>query len=181
MSHWQTRGYRTIEQIKLLDDKLEVQFRNRDVVRLPVKNLPPPDGAKVDWERVRVAPEQDHLIVPRDGGSFQISWDLLRRLTDSAFARHVAELAEEQARYIGAALRRLREARGLTQAHVAEGAGIQVASLSRIENGHFDVASSTLWKLLAVMGCSASDLSKAGEGDRGQAAAEPRRRRSGSR
>lgn len=181
MSQWQTRGYRTIEQVTLLNDKLEVQFRNRDVVRLPVKHLAPPDGARVDWELVRVAPDRDHLIVPMEGGDFRISWDLLRRLTDSAFARHVAHLAEDQARYIGAALRRLRDARGLTQAHVAEGAGIQVASLSRIENGHFDVASSTLWKLLAVMGCSASDLAQAGEGGRVQAVAEPRRRRSGPR
>ncbi|HEV2987929.1 MAG TPA: helix-turn-helix transcriptional regulator [Candidatus Angelobacter sp.] len=70
----------------------------------------------------------------------------------------MAELAAKQAEHVGIRLRELRKQRGLTQAEVAEAAKIEPGNLSRIEKGHFDISTSTLWKVLAAMGYSLADL-----------------------
>ena len=80
------------------------------------------------------------------------------KIFDSEFASHMAERAAKQSEYIGSRLRQLRKQRRLTQAQVADAAKIEPANLSRIENGHFDVSTSTLWKVLAAMGYSPADL-----------------------
>ena len=129
-------------------------------MKLQTASLAPASIGLIQWHRVRIARGGTHLVVPGAPADVEISWDLIRRLSDPQFAKEVAALAAEQARYIGSRLRRLREGRGLTQAQVSERAGLQPANLSRIENGHFDVATSTLWKVLAAMGYTPADLAE---------------------
>ncbi|MCI0724905.1 MAG: helix-turn-helix transcriptional regulator [Acidobacteria bacterium] len=152
-------AYLTVNGLNLGTDHLAVKFANADVVRVRLSTLTPNNVKKIRWGEARVESGGLHVVVPADPKDLVIPSDIIRRLTDSEFARHMAERAAKQARYIGARLRELRERRGLTQAKVASMAGIEPANLSRIENGHFDVSTSTLWKILAAMGYSARDLS----------------------
>ncbi len=53
---------------------------------------------------------------------------------------------------IGARLRELRKARGLTQAELARQIGIQQSDLSRMEKGTYRVSLDNLFKILTVFG-----------------------------
>ena len=60
--------------------------------------------------------------------------------------------------YVGDKLRRLRDARALTQEELAEKAGITVAALSRIERNNAEPRPTTRRKLARVLGVDPSEL-----------------------
>ena len=82
----------------------------------------------------------------------------VRVLTDREYSAYLAQAADRQARRIGARLRELRKARGISGKELAELAGIHPQSLSRIEHGQHDVVFTTLRRLLAAMSCAVEDL-----------------------
>src|SRR5436309_1311163 len=155
---WEDRSYLLMVNVKAENDKLHVQFANGDVAQIKFSAITAQTGDEVAWAEAHVSDDRLHLIVPAAPSAINIAWHLIRSLTDTDFARHMAECASNQARHIGSRLRELRKQRGLTQAQVAAVTGIEPGNLSRIESGHFDVASSTLWKVLAAMGYSPGDL-----------------------
>ncbi len=61
---------------------------------------------------------------------------------------------------IGKNLKRLREDRLLTQAELAERAGIALSSLVRVENDQVDPRFSTIRKLAGGLGVDAKELTK---------------------
>lgn len=65
-----------------------------------------------------------------------------------------ADLQEQ----VGANLRRLREARGLTQEHLAHFAGLATRHLQKIEAGQVNVTLRTLGRLGAALGVEPSSL-----------------------
>lgn len=153
-----SRAYRTISGAHVEGDFLVVEFANSDVAKVRLSALAPSRAKQVGWRDARVETNGLYVRVPADPQELEIPWDVIRNQTDPEFARQMVELAEEQARYIGTQLRELRARRGLTQAKIASVTGIEPANISRIEHGHFDVSTSTLWKMLAAMGSSPSDL-----------------------
>lgn len=156
-SKWKS-NYFLVKGVEFGSGELSVVFRNEDRVALSLDRIAPDDHSEYRWKNARVADSGLYVFVPGKKEDLEIPGDFIRRLTDAAYARHAAELAEEQAKLIGRRLRELREKRGLSQVELARRAGIQQANLSRIENAQFDVATSTLWKLLAVMGYGPGDL-----------------------
>jgi transcriptional regulator with XRE-family HTH domain len=153
--------YQTITAVSVDINALKITFtfQDGDVVTLPF-SVVASDGRlrQIQWERAAVAEHGLFVVVPAEPESLEIPWDIPRRLADQDFARALANHASAQAGYIGSRLRELRLSRGLKQAQLAVMAGVQPASLSRIENGHFDISASTMWRLLAAMGCSPADL-----------------------
>jgi putative transcriptional regulator len=55
----------------------------------------------------------------------------------------------------------LREERGLSQARLAELAGVDRKTINRIENGHFSPSLDTLTRLSVVLKCRLADLVEA--------------------
>jgi len=55
-------------------------------------------------------------------------------------------------------LMELREERGLSQARLAELAGVDRKTINRIENGHFSPSLDTLTRLSVVLKCRLSEL-----------------------
>ncbi len=100
------------------DDTVTIRYANGDHVRLTRTVLLPRFARpkEVRWLEIQVGADGLHLTVPTDIGPVDIPWDIPRRLTDEAFARHLADMASRQASQIGARLRELRQSRGLTQA-----------------------------------------------------------------
>ncbi len=151
--------YLEIKRTSVSEKVLHVTFGNGESIELPTAKLTLPRvPTAIHWTQARVNEFGTAIVVPAKPDDVEIPADLLRRLTDRQFADHVVGLATEQARLIGSRLKQLRQARGLTQAAVARLAQIEPANLSRIENGKFDVASRTLWRILAAIGCSVADL-----------------------
>lgn len=158
-----TRAYRTISSVGIDGDKLVVKFANGNAPTVECSTLVPPGVKHIKWHDASVAFDGSRIVVPSEPSHSEIPWDVIRNLTDETFARQMAKRAAEQARYIGARLRELRQRRGLTQSKVASIAGIEPSNLSRIENGRFDLSTSTLWRVLAAMGHSPRDLAPQGE------------------
>ena len=156
---WDNRNYLLLQTVNLSGNKLNIEFDNKDTVQIMCSALAPPGLNRIHWAKTTISSDRLHLVVPAEPSNFEIAWYVIRSLTDTEFATHMVERATRQSEYIGTRLRQLRERRGLTQAQVAGRAKIQPANLSRIENGHFDVSTSTLWKVLAAMGYSPADLS----------------------
>lgn len=160
---WEDRDYLEVSKVSVVRDKLQIEFRNGDCVELLVSTLASPRFDSIDWKEARVSNDGLHVHIPALPQELVIPWHQIRCLTDKEFARHMAQRASNQAKYIGVRLRELRKRRCLTQAQVAERASIEPGNLSRIENGHFDISASTLWKILQVMGYSAADLASTEE------------------
>ena len=64
---------------------------------------------------------------------------------------------------LAAALRRLRESRGLTQEQLAYEAGVTVGTLSKIELGHASPAWATVRQIAEALGVSLVELAQAVE------------------
>ncbi len=60
----------------------------------------------------------------------------------------------------GSNLKRIREARGLTQEYLAEEAGISQTQITRIESGTLNTSISTLHSLVQALDCGYNDLFK---------------------
>ncbi|MFM2152261.1 MAG: hypothetical protein RL199_696 [Pseudomonadota bacterium] len=59
---------------------------------------------------------------------------------------------------VAQSIRQARESAGLTQARLAEAAGIAEQSLSRVERGAYEPALSTVWAIAHVLGVSLDEL-----------------------
>src|SRR5207237_315032 len=123
---------------------------------IEAQRLLPPESDPVEWDRLTWSPYE--IAVPGAYEIVVIPWSTVRVLTDGAYAAHLARAAEDSARRIGARIRELRKARGLTGKELAQRAGIAPQSLSRIEHGQHEVVLSTLQSLLAAMGCTLRDV-----------------------
>jgi transcriptional regulator with XRE-family HTH domain/Zn-dependent peptidase ImmA (M78 family) len=135
---------------------LVVKFENGDDICIDARRLVDLDRPP-EWRQLVVGDLE--IEIPTDAGAIAISWLDLRALTDTEFAGHLAQQADEQAQQVGHRLRLLRERRGLRSGELAKRAGISAQSLSRIERGRHDVVFSTLQRLLAAMNYDLSDLS----------------------
>lgn len=152
-----------MKKVKVEDEYLTVTFADGKTARVPISGLAVENRERIYWANAAVTSDGLHIGIPADPFDLRVAWHVIRSLSDPDFARYMAERASEQARHIGERLRELRTKRGLTQKAVASRTKIEQANLSRIENGHFDISASTLWKILAAMGCSPGDLAQGQE------------------
>lgn len=101
---------------------------------------------------------QSVILVDESGRELAVDSAVLRGEVDAGFAREVASRDGEQRAASGARIRRIREARGLSQEQIAARTGIPQESLSRIENGHRDPRLETLRKLAVAFDLDLSEL-----------------------
>ncbi len=155
-----TRKYLTITTFEADSEHIFACFADGDEVRLASGHVIPDGVTDIQWKKAALSNETGHITIPAYPRALEIPGYFIRTLSDTEFASHMAKLAEEQSRFIGRRIRALREKRDLSQTKLASIAGINQANLSRIESGVYDVSTSTLWKLLGAMGCSAGDLAE---------------------
>jgi transcriptional regulator with XRE-family HTH domain/Zn-dependent peptidase ImmA (M78 family) len=154
---WDEAAYQQLDEVSFDGSVLHVRFANDDLVSVdPARLVTSSTASDADWTAVRIAGAE--LMVPVPGDEIAVSGFDIRALTDGQFARHLAQLAEEQGRLVGQRIRTLRESRGLSSAELSRRAGISAQSLSRIELGRHDVVYSTLQRILAAMNYSLADL-----------------------
>ncbi len=153
VERWDNPEYQQIDTAHVQNQVLEVVFADNSRVTVPVAELL---GGQV--EPLDVTHSDYEVVVHTAAGAVEIPWTTIRRMADTSFEDHWANLAEEEDRRIGACIRRLRMMRNLTGREVASRAQITPQSLSRIEHGHHDVAFQTLSRILAAMGCNLRDL-----------------------
>jgi DNA-binding Xre family transcriptional regulator len=153
---WYQRGYMKMVSVHPEGSDLVVDFADGSRACVEAKTLLPPDTDPVEWDRLTWSPYE--IAVPNAYEVVVIPSERVRMLTDKDYSQYLARAAEEQARRVGARIRELRKARGMTGKELAERAGIMPQSLSRIEHGKAAVVLPTVQRLLAAMGCSIHDL-----------------------
>lgn len=161
MKTW-NRAAMLLRNCRYLADQqsLDVSFRNGDRFQVPVESLLREPATSVRWDRVRIGETQDVLEVPGTNGVTEIPWDRIRCLVDADFRRHLANQAALAARQVAQRLRELRRERGLTQEAVAQSAGVDRVTISRLENGRLQPTFETLARVVAAMGASLQDLTQ---------------------
>ncbi|MFM8644373.1 MAG: helix-turn-helix transcriptional regulator [Actinomycetota bacterium] len=75
-----------------------------------------------------------------------------------SFSAQLKKASNQAARVVADRLIALRDERGLSQARLADLAGVDRKTINRIENGHFSPSLDTLTRLSVVLKCRLSDL-----------------------
>jgi len=153
---WNTQNYQRIISAEIKGERLVVNFADETFADLPYQQLMISDTQTTFPETVEFSDYEVSVSTP--SGVIEIPWSTIRLLSDSDFASHWANQAEQQAKQVGLQLRELRRRRNLSSKDVAERAGITPQSLSRIERGHHNVVFTTLQRILSAMGCTLQDL-----------------------
>jgi hypothetical protein len=155
-ARWNRRGYQRMARVTWAARCLVVDFEDGTSARLEAARLLSRDDGAVDWTRRTWSPYE--IAVPGTDEIVVIPWSRIRVLTDAAYASHLCEAAEMEARHVGARLRELRQARGLSIEALAERAGVPSQQLLRMEEGEPTSQSTSTQALLEAMGCSLRDL-----------------------
>jgi DNA-binding XRE family transcriptional regulator len=177
--HWNHRGYQRMARVEWQAPNLVVHFEDGTRACLEARRLLGPDDEPVEWHRLTWSPYE--IAVPGPYEVVVIPWSRVRVLTDAEYAAHLAAAAADEARLLGARVRQLRKARGLTSKVLAARAGIPPQHLSRIERGEHPGGLAALEPLLATMGCTLHDLIADEPTDQATEARECPARQSGAR
>jgi DNA-binding Xre family transcriptional regulator len=153
---WNDIEYRRIDGVAYDHGTLHVRFANGDEVDVEAARLLPTGVQAPDWDRVTC--DGIELEVPSEDGPTYIFWETIRELTDPAYASRLDDADAAYRVRTGQQIRRLRKDRRLTAKYVAERAGINSQSLSRIEHGRRGVTLTTLRRILNAMGCTLQDM-----------------------
>lgn len=156
MTNWNKIDYQRIKSVLKEQNSLKVEFEDGDTVIVSLVSLIPDLISDVKVEDMSYNAYE--IIIPAKPNNIEIPWDKIRVLTDKEYSKHIASLAEEQAKLVGIKLKKLREKKGLKSFELAERAGITPQTISRIEQGRTDVSFGNLRRILAAMGCTLKDL-----------------------
>ena len=105
------------------------------------------------------------ILHAKTGETLELPWDFVRHYCDASYRPRVEGVALAGWQAIGARIRWLREAAGLTQEALARAAGIGRVTLVRIENGEQSPRYETLVSLSRAMGQPMQELVGGGEVD----------------
>lgn len=156
---WNTSLYSRIVEASIRGDELRVLFANHTWVTVSLDELLPGQRERANWERVTFSPHE--VIVPTEDGAVEISGFAIRVLTDPEFAAHLDAIAFESAQRSGRQIRRWREERRMSVDELAHAAGIDAATLARVEQGDVTTSFPTKRQILAPLGHTLKDLALA--------------------
>jgi DNA-binding Xre family transcriptional regulator len=153
---WYGAGYQRMVHVAWRAPELVVEFADGSRACVEGRRLLPPKSDPVEWQRLTWSPYE--IAVPSAYEIAVIPSSTVRMFSDPAYPAHLAAAADDSARRIGARIRELRQARGLSGKALAERAGLSPRRVSRIERGRHGVALSAVQTLLAAMGCTLRDV-----------------------
>jgi putative transcriptional regulator len=139
--------------------RLRVGFADGRVATVPVEEIERAGRpVRLDLDRVELPDPYVILIANTEGGIEEVPWDFVRHYCDAEFTRAEQEKDELSRKALGERLRRLRGEAGLTQAELAERAGVGRVTVVRIENGKMYARTETLRRLARALGVTLADL-----------------------
>ncbi len=139
--------------------QLRVRFADGRVATVPVEEIEKAgQPVRLDLDRVELPDPYVILIANAEGDLEEVPWDFVRHYCDAEFTEAEREKDEASRQTLGRRLRRLREEAGLTQAELAQRAGVGRVTVARIENGRMYARTETLRRLARALGISLVDL-----------------------
>jgi DNA-binding XRE family transcriptional regulator len=155
-TRWDTLDYQTITAARHEAGSLVVAFGDGSQVAVEPDALGWPELRSADWSALLVDPLE--IQVPAPDGAVEISWLVIRLLTDPEFRAHWDDVATRENRKVGERVRQLRETRKLSQADLAARSGLTLADLQAVEQGTTTAGFHTLERGLSPMGYALDDL-----------------------
>ena len=139
------------------DDRFIVTFDSGKEYSFPRSSLEVDDGSGI--VSVQVERRQFFFrVVQASGNRYEVPWDRVLHEAEPTY-RHFRGLRRESGTaHIGITIRRLREARNLTQDQLAAAVGMMRSNISRIEAARHRPTLETLEKIAKALKVSVADL-----------------------
>ena len=140
-----------------LNAGLEIVFADGCRGLIPFAAIPEIGGLS---DIVDIELPNPYMLVLRNnqGQETELPWDFARHYADAGYRPRVEALAAAGRQSLGARVRELRKAAGMTQEHLAAAAGIGRVTLVRIEKGEQSPRYETLAALAEALGKPMSQL-----------------------
>lgn len=162
MKPWDNVKYQRIVAAHVEQGVLFVRFANNEEATVLLRNVSPKiDASKahdVTNDHIRINGHEVKILF--EGETLVIPWDNIRFQTDHLFARHMLELAQQQAAEVGGIIRIMRAERSMTMEDLALRTDLSLTTIKNIELGDRDVSFSNLRKILGAMGFSLRDIAE---------------------
>lgn len=148
---------RMMTHVEALDDGIGLLFAEGSRGVIPYSDIPEVGGL-AEIEDIELPNAYEIVLHLRSGEAVELPWDFARHYCDSEYRPRIEALALAGRRALGARIRQLREAAHLTQARLAEDAGIGRVTLVRIEKGEQSPKYDTLMALGEALGREPGEL-----------------------
>lgn len=151
---------RTIRDARYLvaEDRFIVTFDSGKEYSFPRSSLDVDDGS----ELVNVQVDRKRFffrVTQVSGNRYEIPWDRVLHETEPSYPYFRARMGRTKTtRDVGAAIRQLREAKGITQEKLAGAAGMMRSNISRIEAAKHRPTLETMERIAKALKVSVADL-----------------------
>lgn len=142
---------------KPLEEGIQLRFADGCTGLIPYADIPEVGGLS-NLTKIELPNPYLMVLQNSNGDRVEIPWDFARAFCDAAYQRRIEAIASAGRRSLGARIRRLREQAGRTQEAVAAQAGLETATLVRIEKGKQSPRYETLAALAQALGRPLADL-----------------------
>jgi len=144
--------------------RLRVLFADGRIAVVPVEEIERAGKpVTLDLDTVELPDPYVILVRNTEGGLEEVPWDFVRHYCDPEFTRSERAISELSRKALGERIRRRRKEAGLTQAELAERAGVGRITVVRLENGKIDARTQTLRRIARALGVQLVDLLAPGE------------------
>ncbi len=140
-----------------LEEGIEIAFADGCKGIIPFVATPEIGGLS-DLAEIELPNPYQVILRNSSGEVVELPWDFARHYCDAAYQPRVEAFATEGRQSIGARIRQLREAAGLTQEELAAVAGIARVTLVRVEGGDQSPRYETLTSLAKALRRTVADL-----------------------
>jgi DNA-binding XRE family transcriptional regulator len=139
---------------------LDVTFENGDRFFVAVESVlfQATIGMPVDWAKIRIGATGDVIEVPARDTTIEIPWDRIRSLIDPDFRTHLADVAAESARRIGARVRSMRLDAKLTRRELATKIEVPQNVIANLEAGKTELSLDLIEKIALALGMRLRDF-----------------------
>ncbi len=140
-----------------------VAFRNGKTYELARRAIEADDGTPLLGEPRIIHGGEAFEVSQRSGNAYRVPWDAVLYLQEPSYPYHKSKPAAQEDRTkraarIGARIRQLREAGGLSLSDLASRTGIHPPNLSRLESGKHDPSIETLERVAAALSARLVDI-----------------------
>ena len=150
-------AHRMMTKAALPEQGIEVGFADGCMGLIPYADVPE-IGARTAVSSLEMPNPYQMVLQTARGERVEIPWDFARHYCDASYRPTVEAMAMRGRRTVGARIRRLRQAAGYTQDHLARAADIGRVTLVRLERGEQTPRLRTLDAIATALDVSVREL-----------------------
>lgn len=148
-----------IETVELSDCRVRVTFADGMRGEVPVDELSVKDELlKVNQDLIETSGGRRVEFLTSREKTIEYPWDFFRRIMDDAFSEIEEEESRDARKALGNHLKNLREEKSLSQQELADRAGLDRTTISRLERGKHQAGFDTLRSIAAGLQVSIQEV-----------------------